>query len=344
MTDLGVVLRSWLPVQLSVELAQEAERKGFHSVWVTETMDSKDAYTQMAAIAMKTQRIRVGSGITAIYTRTPVMAAMAMMAVAELSGERAIFGLGTGHAHGIEGGHGLKLGRPLTTMREYAEIVRLVTQKRDLSYRGEVYNIPHYVGTSRKYFEPRPFHIPIFIAGLRPKMRRLAGELADGVLMNLATPQFIRRGAETVREGALAAGRDPDTVTIASFVATSVSGDEDAGAQVVRLAVANFAARMPFYRRMLREHGYAREMDTIVAEAERRDVAAAAAKFPDEMVRSLGVFGPPQQARQALVPFEDTGADLLVLMPYLPRGVEPGQAIGDMISAFARTGSSTSPA
>ena len=68
MAELGIVLRSYLPVQLSVELAQEAERRGFHSVWVTESMDAKDAYTQMAAIAMSTDRIHVGSGITPIYT------------------------------------------------------------------------------------------------------------------------------------------------------------------------------------------------------------------------------------------------------------------------------------
>ncbi len=133
MAELGIVLRSYLPVQLSVELAQEAERRGFHSVWVTESMDAKDAYTQMAAIAMSTDRIHVGSGITPIYTRTPVIAVMSMLALAELSKERAILGLGTGHPIGVATASSW---RPLTAMREYVEIVRLPVREREFRYEG----------------------------------------------------------------------------------------------------------------------------------------------------------------------------------------------------------------
>ena len=123
-------------------------------------MDAKDAYTQMAAIAMSTDRIHVGSGITPIYTRTPVMAGMSMLALAELSKERAILGLGTGHPIGVEGGHGVKLDRPLTAMREYVEIVRLPVREREFRYEGQAYNVPRYAGTSRSYFEDHPFRIP----------------------------------------------------------------------------------------------------------------------------------------------------------------------------------------
>ena len=337
MAELGIVLRSYLPVQLSVELAQEAERRGFHSVWVTESMDAKDAYTQMAAIAMSTDRIHVGSGITPIYTRTPVMAGMSMLALAELSKERAILGLGTGHPIGVEGGHGVKLDRPLTAMREYVEIVRLLVREREFRYEGQVYNVPRYAGTSRSYFEDHPFRIPIFVAALRSRMARLAGEVADGVLMNLATPRRIRRGAEIVRKAAKEAGRDPGEVTIGALVAVSVSQNEGAATEAVRLAVANYVTLMPFYNRMLRESGYTKEMDAIAPEVERRDVAAAARKLPEEMLRSLGVFGQSQQCQRDLAAFEKTRADLLALIPYLPPGADPGQAISDVIQAFARS-------
>jgi alkanesulfonate monooxygenase SsuD/methylene tetrahydromethanopterin reductase-like flavin-dependent oxidoreductase (luciferase family) len=336
MAELGILLRTYLPIQQSIELVQEAERRGFHSVWVTESMDSKDAFTQMAAWAMKTERIHVGSGITPIYTRTPVMSGMTMLSLAELSGERAILGLGTGHPFGVEEGHGVKLDRPLASIREYTEIVRLVTQKREFSYHGEVFNIPGYAGYERSHFETHPFRIPIFLAALRSGMVRLAGELADGVLMNLATPEYIRRAADIFRQEAQSAGRDLGQMTFASIVNASVSQDEGAAAETVRRSVAMYPTLMPFYRRMLRETGFADEMRAIAPEVATGDVEAATRKIPDSMLRSLGVFGSAQQAREGLKVFEETEADLLVLHPFVAEGADTGQAIADVIQAFGR--------
>ena len=338
MAEIGLLLRCSLPVQLSIELVQEAERQRFHSVWVTEGSDSKDAYTQMAAWAMKTQRIHIGSGITPVYTRTPVMSAMSMLALAELSGERAIMGLGTGHPLNVEEGHGLKIRSPLLYMREYTEVSRLVTRQRKFSYHGKVFNIPNYDGSPRSQFEPHPFHIPIFLAALRTKMVRLAAELADGVLMNMTTPGYLRNARDIFREEAQAAGHDPDQMTFGAIVNASVSQDEGAAAEVIRDSVAQYPTLMPFYRRMLRETGFAAEMEAIGPELATGDVEGASRKIPETMLRSLGVFGTPQHAREALKPFEETGTDLIVLHPFAPKGADMGQSIADVIQAFAPPG------
>ena len=338
MAEIGLLLRGHIPIQLSMELAQEAERRGFHSVWVTEGSDSKDAYTQMTAWAMKTQRIHIGSGITPVYTRTPVIAAMSMLALAELSGERAIMGLGTGHPINVEEGHGLKIRSPLLYMKEYTEVARLVITQRKFSYQGEIFNIPNYDGSPRSHFEPHPFRIPIVLAALRTQMVRLAAELADGVLMNMTTPGYLRSARDIFREQASASGRDPDQLSFGAIVNTSVSQDEEAAADIIRHWVAQYPTLMPFYRRMLRTTGFAAEMEAIGPEAAAGDVEGAAKKIPDEMLRSLGVFGAPQRARQALKPFEETGADLIVLHPFAPKGTEIGQHIADVIQAFAPSG------
>lgn len=337
MADLGIVLRTYLPIQQSMEHAQEAERRGYHSVWVTEGMDSKDAFTQLTAFALKTQRILVGSGIVPIYSRTPILTGMSMLGLAELSGERAILGLGTSHPFIVEKGHGGRLDRPLATMREYIEIIQLLTKEREFSYKGKVFNIPLYDGSLREHFESQPFHFPIFVAALRSQMIRLGATMADGVLMNMVTPQYLRSAVTTVREAAQAAGRDPKDVTVATIVGVSVSEDEDAAAESARRQVAQYPTLMPFYSHMLRESGFDREMDAIAADAARGDVAAAVKKIPDEMVRSLSVFGTPERCRQDLKAFQDAGADLLVLMPYLPRGSDPAKAISDLIQTFATT-------
>ena len=335
MTELGIVLRPHLPIQASIELAQEAERRGFHSIWTTESMDGKDAFTQMAAHAMKTQSIRVGSGIVPIYLRTPILTGMSALALAELSGERAILGLGASHPFIVEDGHGVKLDRPLAHMREYAEIIRLMFEKRQFDYHGEIFVIPRYDGEGRSQFEPRPFNIPIFIAALRTRMACLAGEVADGVLMNLVTPDYFRRAVEVVREGARSAGRDPAKVTLATMVASSISQDAEAAARAVRRAAANYVTLMPFYNKMLRDAGLVQEMDAIQPEVDRLDVEAAAAKLSYDSVRSLGTFGTPQQARQGLRAYEETEADLLVLIPYTPEGSDAVRSVADTIEAFA---------
>ena len=335
MVKLGILLRSYLPIELALELSQEAERRGYHSVWVTEGMDAKDAFTQMTAHAMKTQRIRVGSGIVPIYSRTPVLTGMTMMGLEEISGGRAILGLGASHPFIVEGGHGLKLERPLARMKEYIEIVRRVAQEPEFSYHGEVFDIPRYVAYSRALFAPGPVHVPIFIAALRSRMLRLGGSTADGVLMNLATPDYLRRAGNIVREAARDAGRDPNSVTVASIVGASVSQDEAAAEGALRLAVARYPTLMPFYNRMLRESGFASEMDEIAMEVVQGDFEGSAWKVPDSLVRALGVYGSPEHCRQGLKPFEEAGADLLVLMPYVPEGADTGQAIGDLIQAFA---------
>lgn len=336
MAELGIVLMSNLPIQLSMELAQEAERRGFHSVWVTEGMSGKDAITQLTAYAMKTQRIRLGSGIVPIYFRTPVTAGETLVGLAELSGGRAILGLGASHPFIVEAGHGVNLQRPLVRMREYVEIIRLVTQEREFSYQGQVFNIPRYASSSRSYFEANPVSAPVFLAALRLRMARLAGEVADGVLMNLVPAEYLRRAADEVRGAARAAGRDPQQVTVASLVGASVYHDEAAAADAVRRQVASYTTLMPFYNRMHRAAGFTQEMDAIGPEVARRDVEGAARKIPDSMVRSLAVYGSAQQARDGLKPFEETGADLLVLIPYIPSGADTGQVIGDLIQAFAR--------
>ena len=330
MTKVGIMLRSNLPVMLALELAQEADRRGLHSVWVTEGNEGRDAFTQMAAMAVKTQRILLGSGIVPIYTRSPVLTGMSTMALHTLSGGRIILGLGTSHRHVVEDAHGLKLDRPIALMRDYIEVIRKVLWETEFSYQGRVLSIPKFIAS-----EPRlRADAPIFVAALRSQMLRLGGAVSDGVLMHLTTPKYIRYAVKTIGDSARKAGRDPSRVTIANLILACVSSDEDVAAQAVRLAVAAFASR-PFYNMLLRDAGYEREMDAIGPEVERRDIAGIAKKLPDEVVSSLGVFGSPDQCRERVKPFQEAGVQVPVLFPTFPPNADPGQVIGDLIQAFS---------
>lgn len=333
MVELGILLRSTLPALPTIDLAVEAERQGFHSIWVTEGAYNQDAVTQMTAMAMRTERILVGSGIVPIYSRSPVLAGMTAMGLHLFSGGRAILGLGASHPFIVEDAHGVKLDHPITRMSEYVEIVRKTFWEEEFSYHGQVYTVPNY----RNLGPPLRAHVPIFVAALRSQMLRVAGAIADGVLMNMVTPHYLRRAVGIINEGARSAGRDPSRITIGTIVLAGASRDQEAAAEALRLRVANYAVLMPFYRKMFEDAGFAKEMEEIGPEIQRRDIQAAAKKIPDSLITAMGFLGSRHEWWQQMKAFEHAGAQLVVLMPTVP---EDGKH--DMIQGISEVIQSTS--
>src|SRR5579863_1177825 len=124
-----------------LELTREAERIGVGSVWVPEFW-AYDAFTPLAAIAARTERIRLATGIAQLGARTPAMLAMSAMSVQHLSGGRFTLGIGTSGPQVMEGWHGVDFSRPVRRTRETIEIIRTVTAGERLAYSGEVYQLP----------------------------------------------------------------------------------------------------------------------------------------------------------------------------------------------------------
>src|SRR5712691_6221888 len=121
--------------------AVEAERLGVDSAWTAETW-GYDGATPLAYLAAKTTSIRLGAGILQVGTRTPALVAMTAMALASLSGDRFLLGLGVSGPQVIEGWHGVRFARPLQRLREIVEIVRMASRGERLTYRGKVYELP----------------------------------------------------------------------------------------------------------------------------------------------------------------------------------------------------------
>src|SRR5437773_11611926 len=130
-------------MSLNMELAREADRLGFHSVWTAEAYGS-DAVTPLAWVAAQTTRVHVGSGIMQMPARTPAMTAMTATTLDQLSGGRMLLGLGVSGPQVVEGWHGVAYGNPLRRTREYVEILRrAIAREAPLEYAGEVYRIPY---------------------------------------------------------------------------------------------------------------------------------------------------------------------------------------------------------
>src|SRR5881296_3466572 len=127
--------------ELAITYAIEAERLGVDSAWTAETW-GYDGATPLAYLAAKTSKLRLGTGILQVGVRTPALTAMTAMALASLSGDRFLLGLGVSGPQVIEGWHGVRFAKPLQRLRETIEIVRKITHGERLDYQGEVYNVP----------------------------------------------------------------------------------------------------------------------------------------------------------------------------------------------------------
>ena len=296
MNGIGFALAAPLPVKDLVALAQAAEHKGYTSFWVTEG-GARDSISQLGALAVGTSRIKLGTGIVNIFSRTPSLMALTASTLAELSNGRFILGLGAGHKFAIEGYHGVPFARPVARMEDYIRIIKAGFRERRVSYTGKVFSVSNFqIAAPRQASDP-----PIYIATLADRMGRLAGQLADGVLPLLATPQGVTEVIANVQAGAEAVGRDSAQVDIACVSSDLAAAEAEARRQISRYGT------MPFYQNMLRRGGYGKESDALAQAWLARDSGKAAQVVSDAMLNDLALVGPPARWRQTLQKFRDAG-------------------------------------
>ena len=202
---------------------------GYDSVYVTH-IAGRDSLTVLMAYAAATERIKLGTGVLPIYSRTPVATAQQAATIDEYSGGRMVLGLGVSHAVTVENWYGTKIERPLTAMREYVEGLRAMFARRGPA-RGPI--LPD-AGSDFMGYEPRA-DLPIYVAALSPNMLRLAGEIADGVMLWLCNPDYIRDVVvPEVRAGREQAGKELDGFDIVAAVPAAVTDDREAAYATMR--------------------------------------------------------------------------------------------------------------
>jgi alkanesulfonate monooxygenase SsuD/methylene tetrahydromethanopterin reductase-like flavin-dependent oxidoreductase (luciferase family) len=320
MARLGLRLREErVPVPRLTELARLAEAAGYDSVWVPEG-SGRDAFSQLVAHALATSRIALGTGIVTIYPRSAPILAMTVATLDQVSNGRAILGLGIGHRELLVSGHGVPFDRPVGRMRDYVAGIRAILG-RDATPDGSF----------RLDFTPARSSVPIWIAALGPQMCALAGEVADGVLLNWATPEAVAEAIDHVRRGAERGGRKPEAVEIACYIRVAV-GEPSAVRHALALETARYVS-LDFYRRMFDRSGFA-EDTAAVMRAWPRGVDAAAAEVSDRMLEAVTVSGTPEACRARFDAYRALGVGLPVIAP-VPAGPDPFDSWVAAIQAFA---------
>lgn len=283
----------------AIERVRLAESLGYEAVYVTH-IAGRESLTVLTAYALSTERIRLGTGVVPIYSRTPATMAQTAATIDELSSGRMILGLGVSHRATVEGWHGQRIDRPVSEMREYLQIVRAILRGEDPPAGGK-----WSTGFRLAGLEPRP-GVPIYIAALSPGMLRLAGELADGVLLWLCNPNYIRDVVvPEVRQGRQRAGRDLEGFDIVPAVPAAVTDDPGPAFAAMRQDLLPYFA-LPFYRAMLERSGFGE--DIAAFDAAQGDVDGMKAAISDAFLGVLTAVGDDQSVRDGIQRYREAGA------------------------------------
>jgi len=291
------------------EYARLAERNGFHSIWLAESW-GLDVIALLGHIGALTTRIKLGTAIVNVFSRTPALLAMASVTLNDLYPGRFILGLGSSTKALVEGWHGLSFEHPVPRLRDTVKIVRELTAGKEVDYQGSVLSLRGY----RIRVRPRSAPPPIYLAALGPEAMRAVAELGDGWVPYLLPRRGLADTVAMIRDRAEKAGRARDAVCIAPMVLTAVADDRDEARAAAREHIAFYMGAMgPHYRGFVSRFGFEREVEAIRVAWAAKQHADARAAVTDEMVDEIAVAGVPDECRAKLAAVRAAGADLPIL-------------------------------
>jgi F420-dependent oxidoreductase-like protein len=299
----------------------EAERLGVDCLWSAEAW-GHDAATPLAFMAARTSRIRLGTGIMQVGTRTPALLAMTAMSLNAMSGGRFMLGLGVSGPQVIEGWHGIRFERPVQRMRETVEIVRRAVRGERLAYKGKIYELPLPGGEGkalRSAARPQP-DIPIYLATLSPKSLEMTGEIADGWLGTSFMPEHARVFFDHLEAGAVRAGRSLAQLDLQAGGVVAFSDDVERLIPPRKPGLAFSLGAMGsrqhnFYNDAFKRAGY----EEVAVEVQRlwldnrRDEALA--RVPDDLVLKTNLLGTEAMVRKRLEAYREAGITTLRVEP-----------------------------
>ena len=285
----------------AVTLAQRVDALGYDSIWVTHGI-GRDALLTLSAYAPVAPRARLGTGVIPIYPRHPVLLAQEALTLAEISRGRLLLGIGVSHGPSMASGLGLDMGRPLDVMREYVTVLRAALTGK-VEHTGPRYRASWQSGLPRLPEPP-----PIFLAGLGPKMLELAGEIAEGVVLWLCAPAYIRDVAmPAIRRGRERAGKSLGGFEVVAAVPAALTVERAAGVALFKNELTRYLA-LPFYRFMLAQSGFG-------AEVAAYDRAPSPAAVPDRLAAALGAIGDFRVIAESITAYRDAGVTLPAVRP-----------------------------
>ncbi len=327
----GVTFASFsaLGLEVGLEVARAAKDLGYGSFWTAETVGT-EAFATLAAAAVTAPGLDLGTGVLALQLRTPMLAAMGAATVQSLAPDAAVL-LGVGVSSPVVVGrwHGATYGdHPIGQVREYLELTRQCLSGEPVEFEGDHYRCSKFrLGV--RLGDRRP---QLVLGALNERMLGVAGELADGVLLNYLPASAVPWCIEQVRAGEAAAGRSPGSCTVYAYVHVGVC-DRDAALPSARRDLFSYAV-VPAYATAFERAGFGEEIAALRAARERRDRDGSVAAISDAMADAIDICGDAATVSEAVGEYRRAGVDVPVIMP-LPWGEDRRATIDATLAAAA---------
>jgi 5,10-methylenetetrahydromethanopterin reductase len=316
-------------IPYELEMAKYAEASGFSEIWQADSSLARDAIVLMSFFLANTRKLRLGSGILPIWTRNPAVIASTWSTMYEFAPRRLMLGLGAWFEP-IASSVGADRRRPLQAMREYVEAIRQLFTMEPVTYQGEFVHLKE-AQLDIVHQDRSPRHIPIYIGATGDKMLELAGEIADGVVLNyVVSPGYIRAAVEKVRLGAERSGRGLEQIDRPELIVCSLSENRQAAIDAARELIAYYFGYEPH---IMKASGVSQELLDEVAKVltwprTKEKLHKAKSLIPDDIVQLLCAAGTAEECRAKVQEYMDAGCTCPILYPLMDK-IEP------VIEAFA---------
>jgi len=317
------------PIRDGMRYVAHAEARGFEAVWQAESRLVREATVPMAAFAATTERIKVGSGVVNCWTRNVGLMAATFVTLDDLAPGRVLLGLGAWWEP-LASKVGVRRERPLRAMREYLEVVRRLIAMENVTFHGEFVDVED-IEIDIVHGDRSPRRVPIYLGATGMRMMELAGEIADGALLNyLVSPAYNAAALEHLASGAARAGRTVGEIDRPQLVVCSLDDDRDLALERARELVTQYLGQQPHIGKASGvEPSLLDDIARVLTwPAGPEEIRKAMALVPDEVVQMVTASGTADECRAKVREYVDAGCTCPVLYPL-------GDDVEAMIDAFA---------
>ena len=293
-------LGSLLTIEEVLACADKLSKSHVDTIWVPETWGMEN-FSIQSAVSQITPNSKIGSSIINIYSRTPAVIAMGAVSVDTISNGRFVLGLGASSVPIVENFHGYKFEKPLTRMKEYVEIIRLITSGKKINYSGNIFNLKNF----SLLIKPKREKIPIYLAAVNEKMVNLTWDIGDGVIFYLRPIDELKKTIKKMQT--------KKKIDVSCQIITCVSTDSEKAIKRAKKTLAFYISVGKIYREFLGKNGFQNETKNIFEEYKKTGLKNNYQLVTQKMLDSLTICGAKNECKKQLDKFRQTGIDLPII-------------------------------
>ncbi|WP_458721277.1 LLM class flavin-dependent oxidoreductase [Candidatus Nitrosocosmicus sp. R] len=301
---IGYSIGSLLELKEILEFASIVDKnENIHSIWAPESW-GKEVFSTLGAISQVTNRVKIGTSIVNIYSRSPATIGMGGITLDTLSNRRVILGLGTSTSVLVENLHGIKFEKPLIRMKEYVQSIKLLLKSKYVTYHGQTVNIKNF-----KLLEHSRDDIPIYVAAVNPGMINIATKYADGIILYLKPKDELKMAIDNIKF------KDQNREFMKAFVIITSVSNKDPSLASLRAArtLAFYISVGRIYYESLVKTKYKPIVERIYNDYNKYGLTESMRNITDEMLNDFVITGSINDCNSQIKRWKKIGIDLPIL-------------------------------